>query len=135
MTRFSYDGRRFRVAGTGDAPLARYHQREGVLWGEFAGGKVQRGALAGSATPEGVIDFGYSMLLTGGELVIGRCHSEPELLADGRIRLVEHWERYSPHAATGISCLEELFPHEQPPTDPGMEDDHGHAGHPVRENR
>jgi hypothetical protein len=111
VTGFEYDGRQFRVADVEDAPLAHYHQRDRVLWGEFAGGTVRRGALAGSAAPDGVLDFGYSMLLAGGEIVIGRCHSEPELLPDGRIRLVEHWERYGPHASTGISYLEE------PPTD------------------
>lgn len=108
-----YDGRRFRVAGVADAPLAYYHQRDGVLWGEFAGGKVLRGALAGSAAQDGVVDFGYSMLLAGGDLVIGRCHSEPEVLADGRIRLVEYWERFAPHTSSGISYLDEVSPTEQ----------------------
>jgi hypothetical protein len=32
----------------------------------------------------------------------------PEVLADGRIRLHERWERYGAHADSGISYIEEV---------------------------
>jgi hypothetical protein len=48
------------------------------------------------------------MVLADGELIVGRCHSFPSLLDDGRIRLTERWERYGPRAAAGVSHLEEI---------------------------
>jgi hypothetical protein len=105
-----YDGRRFGPAGgtPGASPVAHYHQRGDLLWGEFSGGEVRRGSLAGTSTPQGALDFAYCMVLDSGEVVSGRCHSVPELLDDGRIRLLERWERYGPGGSRGLSALEEL---------------------------
>jgi len=105
-----YDGRLFRAAGEGetDGSVARYHQDGKVLWGEFAGGQVRRGSIAGTVGPDGGLHFGYCMVLGDGDVILGRCRSRPELLDDGRIRLTEQWERYGPHAATGVSYLEEI---------------------------
>jgi hypothetical protein len=110
-----YDGRRFRKAEpSGDdgtvrpAPTAQYHQDGDLVWAEFVGGDVRRGSLTGVCAPDGALDFAYSMVLTSGEVISGRSLNTPELLADGRIRMHEKWERYGPHAATGISYLEEV---------------------------
>lgn len=103
-----YDNRRFRVAGVdGAAPAAHYHQDGDLVWAEFAGGKVRRGSLAGTCAPDGVLQLAYCMVLAGGDLVTGRCVSTPTVLDDGRIRLSEQWERFSPQPATGLSLLEE----------------------------
>ena len=107
---YDYDGRAFRVAG-GDAaqvPAAHYHQEADLVWGEFAGGHVRRGSLAGTCSAEGVISFAYLMVLDSGDLVTGCCRSTPHLLDDGRIRLSEEWERYTPQPDTGVSYLEEI---------------------------
>jgi len=106
----SYDGRRFSPApaGPGGAVIADYHQREDLIWAEFAGGEVRRGSLAGTSTADGVLQFAYCMVLTSGEAVTGLCRSVPQVLADGRIRLTEHWERFGAGADSGISTLEEL---------------------------
>jgi hypothetical protein len=106
-----YDGRRFRPIddGSGEsARLAVYHQSGDVLWGEFSGGHAERGALAGRCEQDGTLDFAYCMVLDTAEVVAGRCRSTPELLADGRVKLHEEWERYGAHAATGQSVLEEI---------------------------
>jgi hypothetical protein len=106
-----YDGRRFRSAeypsGAG-APVAVYHQTGDLLWGEFAGGAVRRGALTGLCRDDDTIEFGYTMVLTDGSVLSGRCRSTPEALPDGRIRLHERWERFGAHADTGTSVLEEV---------------------------
>jgi hypothetical protein len=47
------------------------------------------------------------MVYDSGEIVYGTCRSTPELLGDGRIRLSEQWERYTPRADRGVSYLEE----------------------------
>lgn len=108
----SYDGRTFRVAAESGAhvPQARYHQDGDLVWGEFAGGHVRRGSLAGTCSPDGTLDFTYCMVYDSGEIVSGRCRSTPQLLDDGRIRLHEEWERYAPHADRGVSYLEEVDP-------------------------
>lgn len=109
-----YDGRRFRAAGHGpgaEAPVASYRQRGDLVWADFAGGGVRRGSLTGLRRPDDTIEFTYTMVLADGAVLAGRCRSIPEVLADGRVRLHEQWERYGPHAATGTSELEEIGRH------------------------
>src|SRR5215831_8082819 len=102
----SYDGRTFRPHGEGaHVPQARYHQDGNLIWGEFAGGHVRRGSLTGTCSPDGTLDFAYCMVCDGGEIVSGRCRSTPRILADGRIRLTEEWERFAP-PDRGVSYLE-----------------------------
>ena len=105
-----YDGRLFRpvVEGGKETSTARYHQRRDLLWGEFSGGGVRCGSLTGTSDPDGVLDFAYCMVLEGGEVVTGLCHSVPAVLEDGRIRLTEYWERFGPGASSGVSALEEI---------------------------
>ncbi len=104
----NYDGRRFRPVGPEGDRVAVYRQDGDLLWGEFSGGRARRGTLAGTCEPDGRLDFAYCMVLDSGEIISGRCHSTPRLLADGRIQLDEQWERYGRHAATGTSQLEEI---------------------------
>jgi peptide/nickel transport system substrate-binding protein len=104
-----YDGRLFRAVGHGpDAPVALYRQDGDLLWAEFAGGDVRRGSLSGLRSANGTLEFAYTMVLTAGEVISGHCRSTPEVLADGRIRLHERWERFGPHANHGVSELEEV---------------------------
>jgi hypothetical protein len=105
-----YDGRSFLAcpAPARDAPTAQYHQRERVVWAEFAGGHVDRGSLTGTCRTDGSFEATYCMVTDSGDVIAGRTFSFPEVLADGRIRLVERWERYGPHASTGVSYLEEV---------------------------
>ena len=109
-----YDGRRFSPAGPGaeheSGRVAEYRQQQDLLWGEFSGGQARRGSLTGTCTEDGVLDFAYCLVLDSGEIISGRCHSTPTVLADGRIRLDEQWERFEPHAASGTSALEEVLP-------------------------
>lgn len=108
-----YDGRRFRSVGanptdTEDAPVGHYHQRGDLVWGEFSGGAVLRGSLAGLREPGGEVEFAYCQVLVDGSVVSGRCVSHPEQLPDGRLRLREQWQRYGEHAGCGVSYVEEV---------------------------
>ncbi|MFG2064562.1 hypothetical protein ACGFIK_24435 [Micromonospora sp. NPDC048871] len=108
--RISYDGRRFRrpeEVTDGGAPTAVYHQQGDLVWAEVAGGEVRRGSLVGRCAEDGTLAFSYSMVLQGGEVISGRSVSRPEILADGRIRLHEEWERFAPRASAGTSAIEE----------------------------
>jgi len=109
--RINYDGRRFSpadgVPGEKDR-VALYRQDGDLLWGEFSGGQARRGSLAGTCAEDGTLDFAYCMVLDGGEVISGRCHSTPTVLPDGRIRLHEEWERYGTAGSRGVSSIEEL---------------------------
>jgi hypothetical protein len=48
------------------------------------------------------------MVLDHGEVISGQSVNTPEILEDGRVRFHERWERYGPHAAGGVSYLEEV---------------------------
>lgn len=106
----NYDGRLFRKTDdtAPDSPLVRYNQSGDLVWAEFAGGPVRRGSMAGTCAPDGTIDFAYSMVMAGGEVISGQCVSTPQLLPGGYVRLHERWERYGTHAASGTSYLEEV---------------------------
>jgi hypothetical protein len=112
----SYDQKRFRVPGEADSPVAQYHQQGDLVWADFAGGHVRRGSVVGVCEPDGVLRLTYCMVLASGEIISGRSHSTPDRLEDGRILLTERWERYGPHAATGVSYLEQVCDDDGKPT-------------------
>jgi hypothetical protein len=108
----SLDGRRFRAVGDVDggeveaATVFTYHERDGEIWAEYAGGRVKRGYLVG--TREGdKLDFRYTQLNTAGETNSGHCVSTVEHMADGRLRLSETWE-WESRTGSGTSVLAEL---------------------------
>ena len=107
----SYDGRCFRPEGATE-PVVTYRQDGNLFWAEIPpGGGVRRGSLAGLCGSDGVLDFAYCMVLDGGEVVSGRCHSTPmRRRGGGGIRIREEWERYGPDGGTGVSFLEEVDP-------------------------
>jgi hypothetical protein len=109
-----YDGRRFRSSaaetadGDGRGPIGHYHQRGDLVWAHFSGGAVREGSLVGTCAADGTLTLAYCQVLTGGEVVAGRCTTTPELLDDGRLRLREEWERFDAAGSRGISYIEEL---------------------------
>ncbi len=106
----SYEGRRFRPPGSRSADVteALYHQDGDLVWAEIGGADVRRGALTGVRAPGGQLHFAYTLVRDDGSVVCGRCESRPEVLEDGRIVLHETWERFAPHAASGVSTIEEV---------------------------
>jgi hypothetical protein len=103
-----YDGRRFRRAGGGDGTIACYRQDDDLVWAEFAGGQVRRGAATGVCEPDGVLLLAYTMVLASGEVICGRTVNTPQRDPDGRLVLREQWRRFGAHTTTGISYLEEI---------------------------
>lgn len=113
MTDINYDGKVFHAPNgsldraADDHLIGYYHQRDDLVWAEFGGGQVVQGRLVGTYRQDGTVDFGYCQVLHDGEIVAGRCVSTPEILDDGRIRLVERWRRMDT-GASGVSYIEEL---------------------------
>ncbi|MEV0693752.1 hypothetical protein [Streptomyces sp. NPDC050388] len=83
-----------------------YHERDGGIWAEYAGGDVVRGYLVG--TREGDrLDFRYVQLRQDGTTSSGHCVSTVVELPDGRVRLEETWE-WESQQGSGTSVVEQL---------------------------
>ena len=104
----NYEGREFRKSGSPDPAVARYRQDGDLVWAEFAGIEVRRGAVIGICGPDGTLRLAYAMVLATGEVISGCTVNIPERETDGRLLLREEWQRYGEHAATGVSYLEEV---------------------------
>ncbi|MFE9437787.1 hypothetical protein ACFYO2_02015 [Streptomyces sp. NPDC006602] len=86
-----------------------YHEKDGEIWAEYAGGDVVRGYLVG--TREGDrLDFRYVQLKEDGTTSSGHCASTVVELSDGRVRLEETWE-WESQSGRGASVVEQLTEH------------------------
>lgn len=109
-----YDGRRFRPvinAPNGEVTgetVFEYRQVGEVVWATYTGGEVTCGVLVATVNASGELDMRYSHVNRRGELMTGICHSRPELLADGRIRLHERWHWTSGDHSQGESVIEQV---------------------------
>lgn len=104
------DGRTFvavETSGPGDvdsATVFRYHERDGAVWADYAGGAVRRGYLVGTRDGDR-LDFRYVHLDTAGATASGRCTSRIEALPDGRVRMHETWA-WESRSGSGTSVVE-----------------------------
>ncbi|MEU5199567.1 hypothetical protein AB0G86_36895 [Streptomyces scabiei] len=83
-----------------------YHERDGEIWAEYAGGDVVRGRLVGTRAGDR-LDFRYVQLKTDGTTASGHCASTVVELPDGRVRLEETWE-WESRPGSGTSVVEEI---------------------------
>jgi hypothetical protein len=110
----NYDARVFRsVANSnggdvGSETVFHYHQRDDIVWATYGGGSVRFGTLVAKVDSSGSLDMRYQHVAVDGTFKSGRCHSRPEILADGRIRLYERWQWTDGAAGEGTSIIEEV---------------------------
>ncbi|NXY97368.1 hypothetical protein HYE82_23935 [Streptomyces sp. BR123] len=83
-----------------------YHEQDGRVWAEYAGGDVARGYLVGTRAGDS-IDFRYVQLRSDGTTASGHCTSLVTDLPDGRLRLVETWT-WESQEGSGTSVVEQL---------------------------
>jgi hypothetical protein len=83
-----------------------YHEKDGEIWAEYAGGDVVRGHLVGTRAGDR-LDFRYVQLKRDGTTSSGHCVSEVVELPDGRVRLDETWE-WESQPGSGTSGVEQL---------------------------
>ncbi|MER7518149.1 hypothetical protein [Streptomyces sp. NPDC126499] len=83
-----------------------YHEEDGRIWAEYAGGDVVRGSLVGTRAGDR-LDFRYVQLKQDGSTSSGHCVSTVVELPDGRLRLEESWAWESQEGA-GTSFVEQL---------------------------
>ena len=84
-----------------------YHQKNNLVWAEYAGGEIVFGNLIAKVTDNDSLEMRYQHLNKNGELMTGKCFSVPETLSDGRIRLHEKWQWTSGDFSVGESIIEE----------------------------
>ncbi|MGA5453357.1 hypothetical protein ACPCVO_42770 [Streptomyces umbrinus] len=83
-----------------------YHEKDGEIWAEYAGGDVVRGHLVGTRAGDR-LDFRYVQLKVDGSTSSGHCVSLVVELPDGRVRLEETWE-WESQEGRGTSVVEEV---------------------------
>ncbi|GAA4447683.1 hypothetical protein GCM10023189_04380 [Nibrella saemangeumensis] len=109
-----YKGKVFRsVANTengevGTETLFNYQQEGKIVWADYAGGAIVKGFLIATVNPDNSLDMRYQHVNQAGELMTGRCHSVPQYLSDGRLRLHERWQWTSGDGSSGESVVEEV---------------------------
>lgn len=114
MNKINYNDRKFssiRNSETGEVSaetIFHYHQKDALVWAEYAGGEIVFGSLIAKVVENDCLEMRYQHLNKQGELMTGKCFSAPEILADGRIRLYEKWQWTSGNFSTGESIVEEI---------------------------
>lgn len=109
-----YDGRRFipkmnsKNGEVSEQTTFTYHQNENLLWAEYSGGDILKGALIGTVSSNGELDFVYHHMNQDMQVKTGKCHSVPTVLEDGKIELSEKWEWTSGDYSEGESLLVEV---------------------------
>ena len=84
-----------------------YKQLGNIVTADYSGGSIRLGHLVALVDAEGCLDMRYHQVNLRGELHTGICHSVPELLPDGRLRLHESWQWTSGDGSRGESVVEE----------------------------
>lgn len=112
--KINYHNRLFRpiqnsTNGETSAETVFLYQQDGtILTSAYSGGQIVKGHLIGIVSEEGVIEMRYHQINKKGELMTGVCHSTPEILPNGKIRLHEKWQWTSGDRSQGTSVLEEV---------------------------
>ncbi|MEU1512808.1 hypothetical protein ABZ490_11680 [Streptomyces sp. NPDC005811] len=87
-----------------------YHEEDGVIWADYAGGDVVRGRLVGTRRGDR-LDFRYVQLKQDGTTSSGHCVSTVLALPDGRVRLEETWS-WESQEGSGTSVVEQVTEHD-----------------------
>lgn len=85
-----------------------YNQLGDILLATYSGGSIKNGHMTGRVNEDNSLYFVYQHIDTDGRLMSGYCHSTPEVLPDGRIRLYEKWEWTHGGEGKGESIVEEI---------------------------
>lgn len=109
----NYDNKTFASvenSGTGEVSsetIFHYHQKDDLVWAEYAGGAIRFGNLIAKITENDCLEMRYQHINTKDELMTGKCFSTPEILPDGRVRLFEEWQWTNGDLSSGASIVEE----------------------------
>jgi hypothetical protein len=112
--KINYDNRIFKSvqnSETGEVSAETtfyYHQKENLVWAEYAGGEIVFGTLLAKVLENNSLEMRYQHLNKKGGLMTGKCVSAPEIMENGKIRLYENWQWTSGDFSKGASVVEEI---------------------------
>ena len=98
MNKINYNNKKFRsIENTSNGEVSgktlfHYWQEGNIVWANYKGGSIRFGNLVAKIDRNGELDMRYQHLSEDGTFKTGLCHSKPEILEDGRIRLHESWQ-------------------------------------------
>lgn len=110
----NYNDRIFRTVSNtsngevNEETIFNYQQQGFLVSATYSGGPIVFGHLIGLVDDKGVMDIRYHHVNESGELCTGICRTVPDILADGRIRLLEKWKWTSGDESEGESVVEEM---------------------------
>ena len=87
--------------------IFHYFQENDLFWAEYSGGDVLKGHMIGTMAENGELDFHYHHLNKDGQVRIGKCHSIPHILENGKILLQEKWQWLNGDLSGGESVVVE----------------------------
>ena len=109
-----YHGKSFRsVSNTDNGEVSadtvfHYQQQGDIVTATYAGGGILSGNLIAKVGADGALDMRYQHLNQAQEFMTGRCHSTPEVMPNGKLRLHERWQWTSGDGSSGESTIEEV---------------------------
>ncbi len=109
----NYNGKKFspirntKNAETSAETIFHYKQQGNLITADYEGGKIINGHLIGLVKDDGSIEMRYHQVNVNNELMTGICHSTPEIMQNGKIRLHENWQWTSGDHSKGNSIIEE----------------------------
>lgn len=84
-----------------------YFQENTLFWAEYSGGDVLKGHMIGTVDESGELDFHYQHLNKDRQIRIGKCHSIPYIMENGKIALQEKWQWLNGDLSCGESVVVE----------------------------
>ena len=111
--RINYNGRHFvpksntENGEVDEKTIFHYFQENDILWAEYSGGDVEKGYIIGKVALNGELDFHYQHLNKDGQIRIGKCHSIPYIMENGKIELREKWQWLNGDMSCGESVVAE----------------------------
>jgi GNAT superfamily N-acetyltransferase len=110
---YNYNGKSFipKVnTENGDADkrtVFSYRQTDDIVSAEYAGGDIIKGCLLGAVAENGELDFHYQHINSSRQVRIGKCHSVPHILDNGKLELHEEWQWLNGDKTKGSSVVVE----------------------------
>ena len=111
----NFEGRRFSLATNtpnGDCSAEtrfEYRQLGDRVWATYRGGSVRFGSLVAIGDRDGRLNMRYHHANSVGEVRTGKGIATPEILPDGRLRLLEDWQWTHGDYSPGHSIAEEIM--------------------------
>lgn len=87
--------------------IFRYFQENDLFWAEYSGGDVLKGYMIGTIDKNGELNFHYQHMNTDRQVRIGKCHSIPHIMDNGKIALQEKWQWLNGDLSSGESVVVE----------------------------